>query len=107
MGGILEEIKRLLAEKLIVREKTSPEIAKERYEVCLTCNFRDKKQDVCTQCGCFLDLKTNAAKNWNARRNRNEITHCPLGKWSDLEITNHYREIDGKPLITIKKQEDA
>ena len=94
--GLLDEITHLIAEKAIVKENVSDELRNSRYEICLGCNFRDKKKDKCTVCGCFLDLKTGAKINWNAKKLRNEKTHCPLGKWNDLETANEYRRIDGK-----------
>lgn len=99
--GLLDDILHLAAEKIIVKEKVSPEVSKERYALCLECSHRDKVADKCTVCGCFLDLKTGAKINWNALKNRNEITHCPLGKWNDLETANTYRKLDGKEEITV------
>ena len=89
----------LLAETVIVKEKVTADVAKERMRVCFGCSSRDEKENVCGECGCFLDLKTGAKTNWNAKRMRNEITHCPLGKWNDKETANLYREMDGKELL--------
>jgi hypothetical protein len=99
--GVLDQALHYIAEKVIVRELVSDQIAKERFEECLKCPYRDAEENKCTRCGCFLDLKTKARVNWNPRQNRNEITHCPLGKWGDLETTNTYLKLDGKQLITV------
>lgn len=100
---ILNELKsralHLLASKLIVKEEVDEQEAKRRMAVCFGCEKRDEKENVCDVCGCFLDLKTRAKTNWNAKRLRNEITHCPLGKWNDKETANLYREMDGKELL--------
>lgn len=99
----LSEIKNkalhLLAEKIIVKEQTNEQEAAARMLVCLNCDKRDAKENKCTVCGCFLDLKTGSRVNWNAAKMRNEITHCPLGKWNDKKTANVYREIDGKELL--------
>lgn len=98
--NLIEKIKHLAAEKLIVREWTTAEVAAHRMAICEGCPNRNKEENKCTVCGCFLDLKTEALTNWNAKKVRNEVTHCPLGKWGDVEIANEYRRIDGKELIT-------
>ena len=100
----LSEIKNkalhLIAEAVIVKETVTPGEAAARMRVCLGCEYRNEKENVCDVCGCFLDLKTGAKTNWNAKRLRNEITHCPLGRWNDKDTANAYREIDGKELLT-------
>lgn len=99
----IQEIKNkalhLIAEKLIVKETVGNGEAAQRMRVCLNCEKRDSGENKCLECGCFLDLKTGAKTNWNAKRMRNEITHCPLGKWNDKETANVYREMDGKELL--------
>lgn len=101
--SILKELKNralhLLAEKVIVKEQVSAGEAEFRMRVCFRCPSRNEKENVCDECGCFLDLKTRAKTNWNARKMRNEITHCPLGKWDDKKIANVYREMEGKELL--------
>lgn len=90
----------LIAEKAIVKETVSDGVANERFTVCLKCEKRDADENICTVCVCFLDLKTGSKVNLNAKKLRNEITHCPLGKWNDKDIANVYREMDGKELLT-------
>lgn len=99
--GVLDQALHYIAEKVIVKELVTEQVAKERFAECLKCPYRDPEENKCTQCGCFLDLKTKAKVNWNPKRGRNEITHCPWGKWGDLEITNTYLKLDGKQLITV------
>ena len=89
----------LLAQKVIVRENVDFETAEKRFSVCFDCPARDEKQNVCGECGCFLELKCGAKVNFNAKRMRIEITHCPLGKWNDKATANFYREMDGKELL--------
>ena len=67
---------------------------------CLTCKHRNEKKNKCKVCGCYLDLKTKAAENWNPKKLRIEITHCPLGKWNDLDVANEYRKLDGEQPIS-------
>lgn len=89
----------LIAQKVIVRENVGEEQAAWRMGICEGCDKRDRAENKCTVCGCFLDLKTGAKTNWNALKMRTEITHCPLGRWSDRETANIYREMDGKELL--------
>ena len=91
---------RLIAETVILKERVSDDEADERFSICLGCDRRASEENTCLECGCFLDLKTSAKTNWNARKLRNEITHCPLGRWNDKKIANLYREMDGKELLT-------
>lgn len=99
MNRLLEKALKLAAKTLLVEGEVSDEKAAERFEVCLKCSERDGEENRCKVCGCFLEVKTKAETNWNAKRMRNEITHCPLGKWGDAETANIYREMDGKELI--------
>lgn len=87
---------RLAAKAIIVKEKVGAEEAKNRFDICLTCDRRNEEENKCEECGCFLDFKCGSKVNWNAKKLRNEITHCPLGKWGDLETANLYRKLDNK-----------
>lgn len=98
--SVLEQIKHYLASKVIVREKVDEQTADWRFEICLGCEFRDPEENKCRECGCYLDLKVGCRVNWLPKKNRNEVTHCPLGKWNDLEIANEYRRLDGLELLT-------
>lgn len=88
----------LAAKTFVVKEDVPGEEAVRRFDICATCEHRDPRPNKCLVCGCFLDLKTQAAVNWNPMKNRNEITHCPKGKWGedDKRIANQYRLADGK-----------
>ncbi len=90
----------LAARQVIVKEQVEPETAQQRFEICMTCENRDAKNNKCKLCGCFLYLKCGAKTNWNALKMRNEITHCPAGKWGDVETANIYRQMDGKDSLT-------
>ena len=46
------------------------ELAKERSAICLHCPSR--KDNVCSECGCKLELKTRSVKHHSK---------CPLDKW--------------------------
>lgn len=96
---ITEQVKHYLAKNIIVKEWVDGQTADERFDTCLKCEYRNSEENTCTICTCFLDLKTKSRVNWRPAKNRNEITHCPLGKWNDKEIANEYRALDGlKPL---------
>jgi len=90
---------KLAVKAIIVKESVEQETANERYLVCTNCPMRDAEQEKCTKCGCFLEEKTGSKVNWNPKKLRNEITHCPLGKWGDIETTNIYRQLDGKETL--------
>lgn len=97
---IADEIKHYLASKIIVKEQVDDETRDWRFGVCLKCEHRDPEENKCTICTCFLDLKTKSRVNWRPSKNRNEITHCPDGRWNDKEIANEYRALDGLKLLT-------
>lgn len=97
--GVIDDIKKIAAGALIVREHVDDQTAESRMNICRGCPKADLANDKCLQCGCFLSLKTAAFSNWKPSKNRTEITHCPLGKWGDLETANAYRTLDGLPLL--------
>ena len=96
---IFEQALKAAAKAVLVNENVEPQEAQRRYAICGTCKYRDETKDVCGVCHCFLDVKTGAKENWNALRLRNEITHCPMGFWGDVETANLYRQMDGKQLL--------
>jgi len=55
--------------------KTTPEIQKERYDICLSCEKLYKPTSTCKICGCFMQVKT-----WLPGE------ACPLGKWKAVKI---------------------
>lgn len=73
----------------------------ERRAVCDACQFRDIESDRCKICKCYLAVKTGCAENWNPKKMRVEVTHCPNGFWNDTDTANYYRQLDGLPPITL------
>lgn len=61
---------------LLDRIKVSPEIQKERYDICLGCDKLYKPTSSCRVCGCFMQLKT-----WMPEQ------RCPLDKWLEVSVT--------------------
>lgn len=53
--------------------KVSREIAKERMDICMSCDRLFKPTKTCKECGCFM-----AAKVWLAP------VECPLNKWQKV-----------------------
>jgi len=103
----IQEIKNrvlhLIAENAIVKDLADEATVKFRKPICEGCPRNNKEENrpfgVCLDCGCFLDLKVTSKINYNPKRLRNEITHCPNGFWNDKETANIYREMDGKELL--------
>lgn len=48
-------------------------IAKERYDICKSCNRFMKITRQCKECFCFIPLKTKIMD-----------TECPIGKWNSI-----------------------
>ncbi len=86
----------LAASKILVIEEVDQEEADRRMSICRACPKLNQENSRCTECGCFMEVKTKCRVNRSPARPLGEVTHCPLGKWGDLEIVNHYRAIDGK-----------
>lgn len=57
------------------------------------------KEDVCTECVCLMKIKVTYEMHRDPLTGQTQITHCPLGKWKDKDIANHYRELNNKPLL--------
>lgn len=53
--------------------KTSAEVQKERFDICLSCDKLYFPTKTCRVCGCFMNLKT-----WMPEQS------CPLKKWSEV-----------------------
>jgi hypothetical protein len=51
--------------------------AKERLEICNSCEHLDKTMVTCKKCGCFMKLKTLFPDS-----------KCPEEKWNDYKETN-------------------
>ena len=73
-----------------------------RLAICGGCENFDSKKGQCTICSCFMEVKAGTKIHRNISKLRFEVTHCPQGKWMDMEIANQYRKIDGKELIIIE-----
>lgn len=68
----------------------------ERLDTCKKCENYDINNDKCGVCGCYMEIKVGLKYNRNPKKGgRIEITHCPMGKWNDIETANVYRKIDG------------
>ena len=93
----------LIAEKAIIKERADEATIDFRRPICNGCSRNNPEENkpfgVCMDCGCFLDLKVASKINYNPKRLRSEITHCPNGFWNDKKIANFYREMDGKELL--------
>jgi predicted TIM-barrel enzyme len=48
----------------------SDEGAKNRLDICKSCDFFDSVQERCAKCGCFMAVKTYL-----------KAEKCPMGKW--------------------------
>lgn len=55
-------------------KNVSSEKKKQRQDICNACEFINKDNNTCNQCGCYLDVKTS----WRT-------TSCPIGKWGPEE----------------------
>lgn len=95
--GWIDDAKRVAAAVVLVREKVDAATADFRGRVCTACSRLDRETLRCKECGCYLKSKVWAKVNRSPARPLGEVTHCPLGKWRDRDIANHYRAIDGKP----------
>ena len=63
-----------------------------RLAVCAACDRFDRNSRKCGECGCFMDVKAATKTHRNPKAGfRIEITHCPLGKWADGQISNFYK----------------
>lgn len=51
--------------------RLSEELSNERFNICKQCEFYDEKRAECTQCGCYLPVKTTDLGEY-----------CPVDKWS-------------------------
>jgi hypothetical protein len=51
-------------------KSASPELIEQRNFICSDCEKYNPQKDSCSECGCFLSIKTI----WSEQK-------CPLGKW--------------------------
>lgn len=97
--NLIDELLKFGASAVLETSKVSDEIAAQRMEICRGCENYNAAKIKCNACGCYLEIKTECATNYNPKKVRHEVTHCPFGKWGDLDTANEYRKLDGLPLI--------
>jgi len=84
---------------LEVEKLNDKELEQERISICESCPLMDSNRR-CKICTCFIDVKAAIKVNKNPDKFfRHEITHCPLGKWNDKDIANHYRVLNQENLL--------
>lgn len=54
------------------------------------CPLYDSNNDKCTICKCYIEVKTPMKTNFNIKKMRYEITHCPDGRWNDKHILEYF-----------------
>lgn len=97
---LYRKAKHNLSQIAFVGNKVDDELRQKRIEACKGClKYFDEENEECLKCGCVLKTKWNLKEFFNPIKLRNEIAHCPLGKWDDLDIANYYRFIDGKKTL--------
>ncbi len=97
MGVVKKLVQTIAKIVLSVREHEDKDLKDYRLSVCRKCDKYDQENDKCTVCGCWMDIKTGLATNKDPElMGEVVITHCPLGRWGDLELANIYREIKGQ-----------
>lgn len=99
---LLDQIGLILADKALVHDRVDAIEKERRLSICNSCDRLDKEARRCKVCKCYVDAKTSAKTNFNPLKKRNEVTHCPVGYWGDVDTANIYREIDGFPPIQIQ-----
>ncbi len=92
-----DDVKKLAASKVLVYSQTDQETADMRWKTCWYCDQMNHENKRCMACGCYIEVKIWSKTSGSIQRPLGEITHCPLGKWNDREIANHYRAEDGYP----------
>lgn len=92
----LDEVKKLAAAKVLVLEQVDAATADMRWKTCWNCDQMDHSNKTCRTCGCYIEVKIWSKNSRSPARPMGELTHCPLGKWEDKDIANHYRTLDGK-----------
>ena len=80
--NIIEKIadKVLVVERLDLTKEENQRKLDYRRATCDMCEYRDKRQDRCKICDCFLKVKTKSLTNRN-KLGKVEITKCPKGFW--------------------------
>ena len=52
------------------KERSSEDLAKNRLDICRSCEHFIKLSNQCKKCGCFMNLKSKL-----------KDATCPIGKW--------------------------
>jgi len=95
----VNEVLKFGASQVFQVEEVEEEEKSIRLAICESCeHFQDQSRQ-CGICKCFMDVKTGTKIHRNVLKMRYEVTHCPVGKWMDLDVANQYRAIDGKEAI--------
>lgn len=63
-----------LAQENFIKNKVSPQVQKQRYDICLSCPNLMMDSNRCKLCGCFMGVKT-----WM------KYEKCPINKWGKIE----------------------
>jgi hypothetical protein len=71
-----ETAEKIMQENLL-KYKVSDKIQKERFDICLGCEYFRPTSETCKVCGCFMKVKT-----WMANQK------CPVNKWDRVELAN-------------------
>lgn len=92
--SILDLVRKGAMNLLVLEEINNSEIEESRLSTCFTCENNNKKLDMCAVCKCFIASKAKSKINYNPLKLRQEVTHCPIGKWGDKITANIYRDMD-------------
>lgn len=94
--NLLDHVLKFGAQALPI-EKVDETTQKIRWGICQNgCEFYNPDKDKCLVCKCFMEIKSGSRTHFNPKKRRREITHCPKGRWGDLEIAEFYQILDQK-----------
>jgi hypothetical protein len=89
---IINEIAKAAADLAFSVEYVDNETYMFRLNACRTCDFFVKER--CKKCGCFMEVKAATRIHKNPKRKmKQEVTHCPIGRWGDLEYADFFSAI--------------
>lgn len=97
--SLIDELLKAGAKAVLEVTKVASEAAAQRMEICRGCSRFNAAKIKCNACGCYLEVKVECDTNYNPKKLRHEVTHCPNGLWNDVQVANEYRKLDGLPLI--------
>lgn len=89
---IIRQIPKGIIYRMVVRQPETDESKVEaRQAKCDGCKFN--VDGICRICDCVIGIKVSSRVNWNLKKRRSELTHCPKGFWiGEEEITALYQE---------------